>query len=44
MPTQPNGGWPSEFGGADGLAWAGVLFLGADAVLEIRDRLRGSVR
>ncbi len=41
--TQPNGGWPSEFGGADGLAWAGVLFLGADAVLEIRDRLRGSV-
>ena len=41
--TQANGGWPSEFGGANGLAWAGVLFLGADAVLEIRDRLRGSV-
>jgi arabinofuranan 3-O-arabinosyltransferase len=41
--SQANGGWPSEFGGATGLAWAGILFLGADAVLEIRDRLRGSV-
>ena len=41
--TQANGGWPSEFGGASGLTWAGVLFLGADGVLEIRDRLRGPV-
>lgn len=34
-PTRANGGWPSQFGGADGLAWAGVLFLGADAVVEL---------
>ena len=39
-PTRANGGWPSQFGGADGLAWAGVLFLGADAVVELVTRKR----
>jgi arabinofuranan 3-O-arabinosyltransferase len=38
IPTRANGGWPSQFGGADGLAWAGVLFLGADAVIELMTR------
>ena len=39
-PAKANGGWPSGFGFADGLAWAGVLFLGADAVVELMVRLR----
>ncbi|HEY5108335.1 MAG TPA: alpha-(1-_3)-arabinofuranosyltransferase family protein [Acidimicrobiales bacterium] len=43
VPTRANGGWPSQFGGADGLAWAGVLFLGADAVVELVTRRRSSV-
>jgi len=41
-PARPNGGWPSGFGFADGLAWAAVLFLGADAVVELMARLRRS--
>jgi arabinofuranan 3-O-arabinosyltransferase len=40
VPTRANGGWPSQFGGADGLAWAGVLFLGADAIVELVTRRR----
>jgi hypothetical protein len=40
--SQANGGWPAQFGGASGLAWAGVLFIGADAVVELVTR-RGSV-
>ena len=39
-PARANGGWPSGFGFADGLAWAGVLFLGADAVVELMSRVR----
>ena len=39
-PRKANGGWPSGFGFAVQLAWAAVLFLGADAVLELMDRLR----
>ena len=34
-PLHPNGGWPAGFGPAGSLVWAGVLFLGADAVVEI---------
>ncbi len=40
-PGKANGGWPSGFGFADGLAWAAVLFLGADALAELVSRLRG---
>jgi arabinofuranan 3-O-arabinosyltransferase len=43
IPTRANGGWPSQFGGADGLAWAGVLFLGADAFVELVTRRRSPV-
>ncbi len=34
-PVVPNGGWPTGFGAASGLTWAGVMFLGADAMAEI---------
>ena len=34
-PAVPNGGWPVGFGAASGLAWAGVMFLGADATTEV---------
>jgi arabinofuranan 3-O-arabinosyltransferase len=39
-PLHPNGGWPAGFGPAGNLVWAGVLFLGADAVVEIVMRHR----
>jgi hypothetical protein len=39
-PARANGGWPVGFGTASSLAWAGVLFLGADAVCELTDRIR----
>ncbi len=31
----PGGDWTMSFGTASGLAWAGVVFLGADAVVEV---------
>jgi arabinofuranan 3-O-arabinosyltransferase len=31
----PNGSWPLSFGKASTLAWAGVVFLGADGVVEV---------
>jgi hypothetical protein len=30
-----NGGWPAGFGPAGSIVWAGVLFLGADGVVEV---------
>jgi hypothetical protein len=30
----PNGSWPLAFGTASQLAWAGVVFLGADGMVE----------
>ncbi len=38
IPAQSNGGWPAGFGTATGFAWAAVLFLAADAAVEIADR------
>ena len=38
-PGRANGGWPSGFGFADGLAWGAVLFLGADGVVELLARM-----
>jgi arabinofuranan 3-O-arabinosyltransferase len=35
-----NGSWPSEFGLASTLTWAGVVFLGADATVEVVRRWR----
>ncbi len=35
FPSAANGGWPTGFGTAAGLAWAGVMFLGADIAAEI---------
>jgi hypothetical protein len=37
-PTAPNGGWPTGFKLATTLVWAGVLLLGADAVVEMSSR------
>ncbi len=34
-PAPPNGGWPSAYGAASALVWAGVMFLGADAAVEV---------
>ena len=41
-----DGSWPLSFQTASNLAWAGVVFLGADAVVEVvlRRRRRGSRR
>jgi hypothetical protein len=36
-----NGSWPSNFGLASSLTWAGVVFLGADATVEVVRRWRG---
>jgi arabinofuranan 3-O-arabinosyltransferase len=36
----PNGTWPLSFNTASTLAWAGVVFLGADAVVEVIGRRR----
>jgi hypothetical protein len=35
-----NGAWPRSFGTASDLAWAGVVFLGADSVVEAVFRRR----
>jgi hypothetical protein len=35
-----SGSWPSEFGLASTLTWAGVVFLGADATVEVVRRWR----
>jgi hypothetical protein len=35
-----DGAWPSQFGLASSLTWAGVVFLGADATVEIFRRWR----
>ena len=32
---QANGGWPARFDNTAGLAWAAVLFLAADATIEL---------
>jgi arabinofuranan 3-O-arabinosyltransferase len=37
-PERPDGGWPAAFGTADSLAWAAVVFLGADGVIELMAR------
>jgi len=42
--TAAGGGWPTGFGTASDLAWAGVLFLGADAVCELTARIRNRRR
>jgi hypothetical protein len=34
----PNGGWPTGFGPADSLVWVGMMFIGADAVVEVMTR------
>ena len=41
-----DGSWPLSFQKASDLAWAGVVFLGADAVVEVvlRRKRRGSSR
>jgi hypothetical protein len=36
----PNGSWPLSFQRAADYAWAGVVFLGADAVVEVALRRR----
>jgi hypothetical protein len=36
----PDGSWPAAFQTASNLAWAGVVFLGADAVVEVVLRRR----
>ncbi len=41
-PTRSTGGWPTGFGGAAGLAWAAVMFLGADATVELVFRRRAA--
>ena len=38
------GPWPSQFPLASSLAWAGVVFLGADATVEVASRRRRSRR
>jgi len=35
-----SGSWPSEFGLASTLTWAGVVFLGADATVDVARRWR----
>ena len=37
-----NGGWPGLFGIASALAWAGIMFLMADATLEIIQRWKAA--
>jgi arabinofuranan 3-O-arabinosyltransferase len=39
-----NGSWPLYFGTASQLAWVGVVFLGADAVVDVLMRRRGDRR
>jgi arabinofuranan 3-O-arabinosyltransferase len=34
-PKPANGGWPNAFGTANAIVWVGMLFLGADAVVEL---------
>jgi hypothetical protein len=34
------GGWPSEFEPANMLVWTAIVFLGADAVVELVRRFR----
>ncbi len=34
-PKPANGGWPSAFGTANAIVWVGILFLGAEAVVEL---------
>jgi hypothetical protein len=34
-PKPANGGWPSAFGTANAIVWVGILFLGADAIVEL---------
>jgi arabinofuranan 3-O-arabinosyltransferase len=38
--TLPNGGWPTDFGQASAIVWAGIMFLMADAVIEVVNRRR----
>jgi hypothetical protein len=40
----PNGGWPGFFGLPTDLAWAGVMFLMTDAVIEVIQRRSGDKR
>ncbi len=39
-----NGGWPGLFGIASALTWAGIMFLMADATLEIIERWKANRR
>jgi fructose-specific phosphotransferase system IIC component len=36
----PSGGWPAHFESANVLVWTAIVFLGADAVVEVVRRLR----
>jgi len=40
----PGGDWTMSFGTASGLAWAGVVFLGADAVVDVVGRRAGRAK
>jgi hypothetical protein len=40
LQVAPDGSWPQSFQTAADLAWAGVVFLGADAVVEVVLRRR----
>ena len=44
IPVSVNGSWPIYFGTASRLAWVGVIFLGADAVVGVVLRRRSAVR
>jgi arabinofuranan 3-O-arabinosyltransferase len=41
-PNQSNGGWPSWFNAISGLTWAAILFLAADAAVELVQRRRAT--
>ena len=43
-PNASNGGWPSWFNAISGLTWAAVLFLAADATVELVLRRRAAAR
>jgi len=43
IPVSVNGSWPIYFGTASRLAWAGVIFLGVDGVVEVVLRRRSAV-
>ncbi len=44
IPVTANGSWPVYFQTASNLAWAGIVFLGADGVVEVVLRRRSAAR